>query len=106
MQDVRYAIRTLAKSPGFSFTAIIVLALAIGANTAVFGVVDKVLVRPLPIADPDRVVVIWPRERANPTTIGEVSHWTFRSWQEKRAQFRIAGRDRLRELELAPAPRR
>jgi hypothetical protein len=67
--DVRYALRTLARSPGFALTAIAVLSLAIGATTAVFGVVDKILVRPLPIADPDRVVVIWPRERANPTTI-------------------------------------
>jgi putative ABC transport system permease protein len=87
MQDVRYALRTLTKTPGFSLTAIVVLALAIGANTAVFSVVDKVLVRPLPIANPDRVVVIWPRERANPTTISEISHWTFRSWQENARSF-------------------
>jgi predicted permease len=87
VQDLRYALRALAKNPGVSVTAIIVLALAIGANTAVFGVVDKVLVRPLPIADPDRVVVIWPRERANPTTIGEISHWTFKSWDEHAQSF-------------------
>ena len=86
-QDLRYALRTLVKNPQFSLTAIVVLALAIGANTAVFGVVDKVLVRPLPIADADRVVVIWPRERVNATAIGEISHWTFRSWQENTHSF-------------------
>jgi putative ABC transport system permease protein len=63
------------------------LALAMGANTAVFSVIDKVLVRPLPIADADRLAIIWPRERANPTTIGEISHWTFRSWQQQAASF-------------------
>jgi putative ABC transport system permease protein len=65
----------------------VVLALAIGANTAVFTVVDKVLLRALPFDRPERVVVIWPRERGNPTTIGEVSHWTFRSWQEQAQSF-------------------
>src|SRR5688572_4234915 len=87
MNELRYAVRTLARNPGFSVTAILVLALAIGVNTAVFGVVDKVLVQPLPIADPDRVVVIWPRERENLTTIGEISHWTFRLWQREARSF-------------------
>ena len=87
IQDVRYAFRALAKNPAFSLTAIGVLALAIGANTAVFNLVDKVLVRPLSIVQADRVVVIWPRERANPTTIGEVSHWTFKAWQEHGRSF-------------------
>jgi putative ABC transport system permease protein len=70
MSDLKYAVRTLARNPGVSVTAIVVLALAIGANTAVFSVVHKVLVRPLPIEEPDGVVVIWPRDRENVTTIG------------------------------------
>jgi putative ABC transport system permease protein len=86
-QDVRLALRGLRKAPGFAASAVIMLALAIGANTAVFSVIDKVLVRPLPIADADRLVIIWPRERANPTTIGEISHWTFRSWQQQARSF-------------------
>jgi putative ABC transport system permease protein len=87
MNELRYAARTLVRSPEFSITAILVLALAIGINTAVFSVVDKVLVRPLPIDRPDRVVIIWPRDRENVTTIGEISHWTFRSWQQQAQSF-------------------
>ena len=87
IQDLRHSLRALNRNPGFALSATLMLALAIGANTAVFSVIDKVLVRPLPIADADRIVVIWPRERANPTTIGEISHWTFRSWQQQARSF-------------------
>jgi predicted permease len=57
--DLRYAFRTLVRSPGFAFTAILVTALGIGANTAAFSVADFVLIRPLPFADPDRLVKLW-----------------------------------------------
>jgi len=58
-QDLRYAGRTLARSPGFAATAILVLALGVGANTAAFSVTDFVLIRPLPFAGPDRLVKLW-----------------------------------------------
>ena len=70
-----------------SLSAIFILALAIGAATAVFTVVDKVLIRPLPLEEPHRVVVMWPRETANPTTIGEVSNSIFRRWQQEVRSF-------------------
>src|SRR5215510_13823954 len=56
--DLRYALRTLGRTPGFTLVVILTLALGIGANTAMFSAVDALLLRSAPVADPDRVVTI------------------------------------------------
>jgi predicted permease len=86
-RDFRYAVRTLWRSPGFAVTAVVVMALGIGANTALFTVVRSVLLRPLPFADPDRLVRIYESDSHRPGGHIGVPSADFFDWQKQARSF-------------------
>lgn len=90
LQDFRYALRQLLKSRGFAFTVLIVLSLGIAASVAMFGLVDAALIRPLPYADPSRLVAITEMFSSSPSsaaTYFDVSYLDFLDWKSRNKVF-------------------
>jgi putative ABC transport system permease protein len=87
LQDLRYAARMLRNRPGFTLVAVITLSLGIGANTAIFSVVNAVLLRPLPFKDPQRLVDIYERRANSGLANLPVSGHEFAAWQQRSHSF-------------------
>ena len=87
VQDLRFAVRMLRKSPGFTAVAVLTLALGIGANTAIFSVVDAVLLRALPYPEPDRIVRIWESSLKRDVPRNLVNPLNFLDWRDHSQSF-------------------
>ena len=87
VQDLRYTFRTLAGKPGFTAIILVTLALGIGANTAIFSVVNAVLLRPLPYPDPDQLTMIWQNNPSSGLGRSTVSPPNFIDWREDSKSF-------------------
>src|SRR5262245_29892189 len=86
-QDLRYGARMLVKSPGFTFVAALTLALGIGANTAIFSVIEAVILRPLPYQDSERLCMLWKSVPARNIEWDWTSYPTIRDWREQSKSF-------------------
>src|SRR6266480_6492879 len=93
IQDIRLAFRSLINTPGFSFVAIITVALAIGANTTVFSLVNALLLRPLPYKDPQELVLLWEKFSAQGLDQIPVSAPEYLDYEKETKSLQIAAFD-------------
>ena len=87
LRDLRYATRTLLRARALTLTAVLTLGIGIGAVTAMFSVVDAVLIRSVPFARVRQLSIIWQHDPADPSRIGEVSYNTYRLWHSRARSF-------------------
>src|SRR2546428_4487538 len=105
LRDLRYAGRNLRRSPGFAALAVLIMALGIGANTAVFSVVNAVLLKPLSYRDPDRIVTLpdFSTIRAASTALSkQVSIPDFQDWHDQSSSFEAMSYYASREAAVIP----
>src|SRR5262245_63985692 len=86
-QDLRYGARMLAKNPGFASVAVITLALGVGANSALFSVVNAILLRPFPYGEPERLVVVWETQLSSGMPAMFASPPNYRDWRAQQTVF-------------------
>jgi len=98
-QDIRYAVRALRRSPSFTIVALLMLALGVGATSAIFSFVDGVMLRPLPYRDPEGLVRVW--ERPPGATRNVISALTFQDWRDQNTAFSAIAASTSTEATLA-----
>ena len=86
-QDVRFAARTLVRRPGFAAVAVLTLAIGIAANSAIFSLVESLLLRPLPFRDPERLALVWERNVPRSRERNVVGPYNFLRWRERTRAF-------------------
>jgi hypothetical protein len=98
LYDVRFGLRSFAKSRGFTFPALLILALGLGANAAIFSVVNAVLLRPLPFPDPNRLVLLFERDLQAGSGPNIVAPANFLDWRAQSRSFEDMAAGRMNTL--------
>ncbi len=101
LRDLRYGVRTLARTPGFTILAIVVMGLGIGANVALFTVVRSVLLKPLPFKDPDRLVRLYEQSSDGKFTYNQSAGGVFAEWKKQARSFSDLAMSRWGSYNLA-----
>ena len=103
VKDLQFGIRTLRDSPGFTAVAVLTLALGIGANTAIFSIVEAVLLRPLPYPDSDQLVSLFDVPLKRPDALSGISYRDFLECRDQKQVFRVVAGNAFHDLTLTCA---
>src|SRR5574341_1333589 len=102
LADLRFAVRSLRKTPAFTAAVVLTLALGLGANTAIFSVVDGVLLRPAPFEDVGRLMMVWETDRKSGTTREPASVPDYLDFQQRATRFAELAAFAGSEVNLTP----
>ena len=83
LEDLRLAFRNIKKRPGWAAPAVVILALGLGTNAALFSVIQAIFLRPSPIVAPEELLVLWQQDLASDQSLIEVSYASFLDWREQ-----------------------